>query len=89
MEIAMAQSIWYAEMGFDSAHVRSHDFFYLNLAYGSLRLVQNSGFTILKLTAGVHTMTEQETVDLMIKVSAIAGAVYLIYIFIKDRYGKK
>lgn len=34
-------------------------------------------------------MTEQETVDLMIKVSAIAGAVYLIYIFIKDRYGKK
>jgi threonine/homoserine/homoserine lactone efflux protein len=34
-------------------------------------------------------MTDQETADLMIKIIAIAGAVYLLYMFIKDRYGKK
>jgi hypothetical protein len=50
------------------------------------------------MRAGVHFhhklrellfMPNEITFDLMIKLSAIAGAIYLIYFFIKDRYGKK
>lgn len=34
-------------------------------------------------------MADEINADLIIKVSAVAGALYLIYVFIKDRYGKK
>jgi len=34
-------------------------------------------------------MSTEITGDLIIKLACLAGAAYLIYVFIKDRFGKK
>lgn len=34
-------------------------------------------------------MSNEITLDMIVKIATIAGVIYLIYVFIQDRFGKK